>query len=55
MVIPGVVPDVKPSRRLLWTDPTDWMRNVIKVPGEYVYRQVIYDDDSERLITLFLK
>ncbi len=55
VVIPGVVPDVKPSRRLLWTDPTDWMRNVIKVPGEYVYRQVIYDDDSERLITLFLK
>lgn len=40
---------------ILWTDPTDWMRNVVKVSGNFVYRNVIVDDDDQRLIDLFLK
>lgn len=55
VVIPGVVPKFEPSSKILWTDPTDWMRNVVKLPGAYVYRNVIADDDDTRLISLFLK
>jgi hypothetical protein len=55
VVIPGVVPEARPSSKLLWSDPTDWMRNTIKLSGGYVYRNVIVDDDSERLIREFLR
>ncbi len=53
-VIPGVIPAFEPGPKLLWTDPTDWMRNVVAVKGGYVYRNVIADDDSRRLVEMFL-
>jgi len=44
-----------PKIPVMWSDPTDWMRNVVKLPGNYVYRNVVVDDDDRRLIDLFLK
>ncbi len=55
VVIPGVVPHFEPSSKIFWTDPTDWMRNVVKRPGQFVYRNVIVDDDDQRLVSRFLK
>jgi len=55
VIIPGVVPEARPSAKLMWSDPTDWMRNTVKLDGGYVYRNVIVDDDNERLIREFLR
>ena len=53
-VIPGVLPEFRPGGKILWTDPTDWMRNTVKLTGGYVYRNIVVDDDDRRLIDLFL-
>lgn len=55
VIIPGVIPAAAPSAKLYWTDPTDWMRNVVTLPGTYRYRNVIVDDDDRRLIEEFLR
>jgi hypothetical protein len=53
VVIPGVIPQASPGAKILWTDPADWMRNVVKLDGGYVYRNV--NDDAEgRLLDRFL-
>lgn len=53
VVIPGVIPEAKAGAKIFWTDPTDWMRNVVKLEGGYVYRNV-NDDAEDRLIDRFL-
>lgn len=53
VVIPGVIPEAKPGAKIFWTDPTDWMRNIVKREGGYVYRNV-NDDAEDRLIDRFL-
>jgi hypothetical protein len=53
VVIPGVIPEAAPGEKILWTDPTDWMRNVVKLEGGYVYRNVNAEDD-QRIFTTFL-
>jgi hypothetical protein len=54
VVIPGVIPQASPGPKILWTDPTDWMRNVIKLEGGYVYRNV-NEDAEARLLDRFLR
>jgi hypothetical protein len=54
VIIPGVIPQAAPSVRLLWSDPADWMRNVIKLPGAFRYRNVTVDEDDSQLIRDFL-
>jgi hypothetical protein len=54
VVIPGVIPQAVPGAKIFWTDPTDWMRNVVKLDGGYVYRNV-NDDGEGRLLDRFLR
>jgi hypothetical protein len=34
------------SRKLMWTDPTNWMNRVVFPPGNYLYRHVGEKDDD---------
>jgi dienelactone hydrolase len=59
VVIPGVIPEAPPSayklKRLVWSDPTDWMRNIVVRPGDFQYRSISGDDEDARLIALLLR
>ncbi len=54
VVIPGVIPVAAPSAKIFWTDPADWMRNAIRLPGGYVYRSLAADNDNA-LIDAFVR
>jgi hypothetical protein len=34
------------SRKLMWTDPTNWMNRAVFPPGNYLYRHVGEKDDG---------
>jgi hypothetical protein len=54
VIIPGVIPEAAPGEKILWTDPTDWARNVVKADGEFIYRNV-NDDAEASLLDRFLQ
>jgi hypothetical protein len=42
-----------PGGRILWSDPTDWMRNAVFVPGNFYYRH--FEEGDGALQQAFLK
>ena len=40
------------NRKVLWTDPTDWMQQVAKLPGKYEYRY--FEQPDEDFVKLLL-